>query len=65
MGPKAGPITVPAWDQESRDTTALTLEEYAQLNRMPDDSGEPPIIHWPQWIRLSVGGELSCTKMLT
>ena len=31
MVPKAGPITVPAWDQESRDTSALTPEEYARL----------------------------------
>ena len=34
-----------AWDQESRDTAALTLEEYARLNRVPENLGEPPIIH--------------------
>ena len=65
MVPKAGPITVPAWDQESRDTSALTPKEYARLNRMVEDSGEPPRIHWPQWMRVRVGGELSYTKMLT
>ena len=27
--------------------------------------GEPPVVHWPQWIRVRVGGELSYTKMLT
>ena len=43
----------------------LTPEEYARLNRMPEDSGEPPVIHWPQWIRVRVGGEPSYTKMLT
>ena len=55
----------PAWDQQSRDTTALTPQKYARLNRMSEDSGQPPIIHWPQWIRVRVGGELSYTKMLT
>ena len=62
----AGPITVPAWDQESRvSTPGLSAEQYALLSQMPSDAGEPPVLTWPQYIRVRVGGDLSYTKMLT